>query len=258
MRGAAVTESEYRYHRLQTAGLLGGMSWESTVTYYQLLNRGVQARLGGLHSAPCIIHSVDFQEIADLQKRTDWDSSARVLADAARGLEAAGADFVMICTNTMHQVADEVAGAVNVPLLHIADATGEAIRAAGHDKVGLLGTKFTMEMGFYRDRLRDRFGIDAVVPGEARRGEINRVIFGELCRGRVMPSSREELMNDIAALARLGAQAVVLGCTELDLLVDDERSALPVIDTTRVHAEAALAMMFGEERGEYARKRAAS
>lgn len=253
-----MTQSEHRNRRPQTAGLLGGMSWESTVTYYQLLNRGVSARLGGLHSAPCVIHSVDFQEIADLQKRGDWERSARVLADAARGLEAAGADFVMICTNTMHQVADQVADAVNVPLLHIADATGEAIQAAGHDKVGLLGTKFTMEMGFYRDRLRDRYGIDTVVPGEARREEINRVIFEELCRGRVRPSSRDVLIDEIGALARLGAQAVVLGCTELDLLVDGERSPVPVIDTTRVHAEAALAMMFGERGAESSRERAAS
>lgn len=225
---------------LRTAGLLGGMSWESTVTYYQILNRGVRDRLGRLHSAPCLIHSLNFQAIADMQKAGDWTASGALLGEAAAGLQQAGADFILICTNTMHQVAEAVESHIDVPLLHIADATGEAIEAGGMKTVGLLGTRFTMEMGFYRDRLAEKFGIETLVPPEARRIDINRIIFEELCCGILRDESRDALLADVEALRSRGAEAVILGCTEIGLLIDQARSAVPLIDTTQVHAQAAL------------------
>lgn len=231
---------------MKTAGLLGGMSWESTVTYYQFLNRGIRERLGGLHSAPCIVYSVDFQPVAEWQQAGEWDKAGEHLAHAARGLQAAGADFVVLCTNTMHEVADVIAEDLAIPMLHIADPTGETIAARDIRSVGLLGTRYTMEMGFYRDRLKERFGIEALVPDERERDAINRIIFDELCLGGVEASSRETLVATIEELRSRGAEAVILGCTELGLLVENEAGGLPLLDTTRLHAAAALDVILGE------------
>lgn len=231
---------------MKMAGLLGGMSWESTVTYYQHLNRGVREALGGLHSAPCIVYSVDFEPMAAWQRSGDWARAGASLAHGARGLQAAGADFVMLCTNTMHQVADALTEGLAVPFLHIADAAGGTIVSRDIGTVGLLGTRFTMEMGFYRDRLRERFGIETLVPDASECGEINRIIFDELCLGRVEETSRGVLLESIRALRERGAEAVVLGCTELGLLVEGEAEGLPLLDTARLHADAALDLILGK------------
>lgn len=231
---------------MKTAGLLGGMSWESTVTYYQLLNRGVRESLGGLHSAPCIIHSVDFQLIAEWQQSGDWEKAGVLLAGAARGLVAAGADFLVLCTNTMHEVADAIESDSPVPLIHIADAAGEAMTSRGLQSVGLLGTRYTMEMGFYRDRLSERFGIEALVPDEPGREAINRIIFDELCQGEIREFSRRTVAAEVASLRDRGAGAILLACTELGLLVEREAGGLPLFDTARLHAQAALELILGE------------
>ncbi|HYE49062.1 MAG TPA: aspartate/glutamate racemase family protein [Azospirillaceae bacterium] len=223
---------------MRTLGLIGGMSWESTALYYRHLNEIAKERLGGLHSAPVLLHSFDFDEIARLQGAGDWDTAAGLLTDAARGLERAGAEALLICTNTMHLVAGQVQAAVGVPLLHIADATGEALRRAGCRRPVLLGTRFTMEKEFYRGRLAERFGIDALVPDEAGRGLVHRVIYEELCRGEVRAESRAAYLAEIARLP--GADAVILGCTEIGMLIGAGDLDLPVFDTTRLHAEAAM------------------
>jgi aspartate racemase len=221
-------------------GLLGGMSWESTAEYYRLLNRGVAKRAGGLHSAPLILHSVDFAEIAELQRAGDWATAGARLAEAARGLEAAGAKALVLCTNTMHHVAAPIEAAVGIPLLHIVDPTGAALRAAGVRRVGLLGTRFTMELPFWRDRLRERFGIELLVPGSPDRAEVHRIIYEELCRGRIEEASRAAYVTVIERLAAEGTEAVILGCTEIGLLVRPSDSPLPVFDTTVLHSEAAV------------------
>ncbi|WP_033823818.1 aspartate/glutamate racemase family protein [Kitasatospora sp. MBT63] len=224
---------------MRTIGLLGGMSWESTAEYYRLLNVLTRERLGGLHSAKCVLYSVDFAEIERLQVAGRWAEAGEVLAAAARSLEAAGADLLLICTNTMHKVADQVAAAVDVPLLHLADTTAEAVLAAGLRKVGLLGTAFTMEQDFYRDRLAG-LGLEVLVPDAAGRAEVHRVIYEELCRGVVREESRAAYQRVIADLVAAGAEGIVLGCTEIELLIGPEHSPVPVFATTSLHARAAV------------------
>ena len=225
---------------MQTIGLIGGMSWESTVPYYRLLNENVRDRLGGLHSAKIVLYSVDFHEIERLQHAGDWVAAGTQMADAARALQSAGADFVVLCTNTMHKVAPAIEAAVAIPLLHIADATAAAIKGAGLQRVGLLGTRFTMEQPFYRERLEQRHGIEVVVPGEAEREIVHRVIYDELCAGQIREASRTQYRRIMADLVANGAQAVILGCTEIGLLVDATDASVPLFDTTRIHAEAAV------------------
>lgn len=231
---------------MKTLGILGGMSWESTQHLYALINRGVAARLGGLHSAQLVLHSVDFAPIAAMQTAGQWAEAARVLGDAAAGLKRAGAEALLIATNTMHLVATEIQQAADLPVLHIVDATAEALRAAGVKRAGLLATRFTMEQGFYPDRMKDRFDIDVIVPDEAGRTEVHRLIYEELCRGRFEPASRETLRAQVAQLAERGAQAAILGCTELGLLLPaGSLAALPLFDSTDLQARAAVDWMLG-------------
>lgn len=232
---------------MKTIGLIGGMSWESTSVYYQLINRGVQERLGGLHSARCLLYSVDFADIAELQKAGRWDETAGILGRAGAALAAGGADAVLICTNTMHIVAAEVEQAAGVPLLHIADATGNAIRRTALSRIALLGTRFTMEQDFYGSRLEERYDLDVLIPDKEDREFIHRVIFDELCCGRVQEKSRRGFIDVIRRLQKAGAQGVILGCTEIGMLIRPEDSPLPVFDTTKIHAEAAVELMLGEE-----------
>lgn len=227
---------------MKCIGLLGGMSWESTVSYYQALNRGVRAQLGGLHSARVLLNSVDFAGIERLQHAGDWPATARLLAAEARKLQNGGADFLLIGTNTMHKVAPEIEAAIDIPLLHIADATAAKLQADGITRVGLLGTRFTMEQDFYKGRLQDRFGLAVLVPDEAGRERVHRIIYDELCLGEIRESSRAEYLAIIEGLAAAGAEAVILGCTEIALLVGDARAAVPLYDTTAIHAEAAVAL----------------
>lgn len=227
---------------MKCIGLLGGMSWESTVSYYQALNRGVRAQLGGLHSARVLLNSVDFSAIERLQHAGDWPATARLLAAEARKLQDGGADFLLIGTNTMHKVAPEIEAAIDIPLLHIADATAAKLQADGITRVGLLGTRFTMEQDFYKGRLQERFGLAVLVPDEAGRERVHRIIYDELCLGEIRESSRAEYLAIIEGLAAAGAEAVILGCTEIALLVGDARAAVPLYDTTAIHAEAAVAL----------------
>jgi aspartate racemase len=222
-----------------TIGLIGGMSWESTIPYYRTINETVRNARGGLHSAKLVLYSVDFHPIEAMQRRAQWAEAGDVLAQAARALETAGADFLVLCTNTMHKVASTVERAVRTPLLHIADPTAEAIRQAGLRTVGLLGTRFTMEESFYRDRLRERHGIDVVVPGEDDRTAVHRIIYDELCMGRVVDASRATFARTIERLVDRGAEGIVLGCTEISLLVGASDAPVPVFDTTLLHARAA-------------------
>ncbi len=224
----------------QVIGLLGGMSWESSAQYYRLINEGVRSRLGGLHSARCLMWSFDFAEVEALQHAGRWDDATALLIDAARRLERGGADFLVICTNTMHRMADAVQAATGIPLLHIADPTAERIKAAGFTRVGLLGTAFTMEQDFYRGRLTRDHGLDVLVPGEMDRATVHRVIYDELVQGRAEPASRDAYRAIIARLVERGAEAIILGCTEIMLLVTDADSSVPLFDTTSIHAEAAV------------------
>ncbi|WP_421221212.1 aspartate/glutamate racemase family protein [Aeromonas enteropelogenes] len=230
---------------MKCIGLLGGMSWESTVSYYQALNRGVKARLGGLHSARVLLGSVDFAEIERLQHAGDWPATARLLAEAARNVQAGGADFLLIGTNTMHKVAPEIEAAIDIPLLHIADATAHQLLVDGVKKVGLLGTRFTMEQDFYKGRLQTRFGLEVLVPPEAQRERVHRIIYDELCLGQIREPSRAEYLAIIEGLAADGAEAVILGCTEIALLVGEAKAAVPLYDTTAIHAEAAVRLALG-------------
>lgn len=220
-------------------GLIGGMSWESSALYYRLLNEGVRDRLGGLHSAECLLLSVDFAGVEAMQAKGQWDDAAQLLARAARDLEAGGADVLLLCTNTMHKVADAVQAAVEIPLLHLADATAQAAREAGLTRVGLLGTAFTMEQDFYVGRLRAR-DLDVLVPDPEDRALVHRVIYEELCLGDVRDSSREDYRRIIATLVDAGAQGVILGCTEIELLISQDDCPVPVLQTTRLHVEAAV------------------
>ncbi|HHQ4914286.1 aspartate/glutamate racemase family protein [Aeromonas veronii] len=232
---------------MKCIGLLGGMSWESTVSYYQALNRGVRAQLGGLHSARVLLNSVDFAGIERLQHAGDWPATARLLAAEARKLQDGGADFLLIGTNTMHKVAPEIEAAIDIPLLHIADATAAKLQADGITRVGLLGTRFTMEQDFYKGRLQERFGLAVLVPDEAGRERVHRIIYDEICLGEIRESSRAEYLAIIAGLAAAGAEAVILGCTEIALLVGDARAAVPLYDTTAIHAEAAVALALASD-----------
>ncbi|MFF1909194.1 aspartate/glutamate racemase family protein [Kitasatospora sp. NPDC058218] len=224
---------------MKTLGLIGGMSWESTAEYYRALNRLTRERLGGLHSARLVLYSVDFADIERLQTQGRWAEAGEVLADAARSLEAAGAELLLICTNTMHRVADQVEAAVSVPLLHLADATADAVRAAGLRRVGLLGTAFTMEQDFYRGRLEAN-GLTVLVPDTDGRALVHRVIYEELCLGVVRAESRAGYRRVIEELVAAGAEGVILGCTEIELLVGDDDSPVPLFPTARLHAEAAV------------------
>lgn len=224
---------------MKTIGLIGGMSWESSLEYYRLINEGVKERLGGLHSAQCLMYSVDFAPIEVMQQSGQWEAGAALMVDAAQRLERGGADFVLLCTNTMHKSAPQIEAAIQIPFLHIADAAGRCVQAAGLRRVGLLGTRFTMEEDFYTGRLA-RFGLETLIPPAEQRREVSRVIYDELCLGMIRPESRQAYREVIAGLAQAGAEAIILGCTEIGLLVKPEDSPLPLFDTTRIHAEAAV------------------
>lgn len=229
---------------MKTIGLIGGMSWESTQTYYRLINQSVRDELGGLHSARLVLYSVDFAEIEALQHQGDWDATAEILSSAGRSVEAAGAEFIVLCTNTMHKVASQIEQAVSIPLLHIADATARALKRDGTTCVGLLGTRFTMEQTFYLGRLQDH-GIRVIVPDEPQREHVHDVIYDELCRGVVKPDSKKVYLEIIASLAKRGAQGVILGCTEIGLLIQASDTNVRLYDTTEIHAEQAVQLALG-------------
>ncbi len=230
---------------MKTIGLIGGMSWESTTEYYRIINEAVSTRLGGFHSAKILMNSVDFGEIEPLMRSGDWESIARMLSGIAVSLEKAGADCILIATNTIHKVYDFVDEAVTVPMIHIADAAGEAVKAAGIGKVGLLGTRFTMEEDFYRGRLQDKFGIEVTVPDKDSRDLVDAVIFGELCLGVIKDESKRRYIEIIEKLAEDGAEGIILGCTEIPLLVSGSDVTTPLFDTTRIHALAAVDFALG-------------
>ena len=227
---------------MKTIGLIGGMSWKSTVEYYRIINELINERLGAHHSAKMILYSLDFEEVAALQYNGEWDKAAEIIADAAKKVERAGADLILICTNTMHKIADQVQSRLQIPLIHIIDATAEAIKRMKVNKVGLLGTKFTMEEGFYKDRLKGRHGIEIVIPDPEDRERINEIIYNELCLGIIRESSRNLLKTVINKLTKKGVEGVILGCTELPLIIEKKDSPVPIIDTTRIHAEKAVEM----------------
>ena len=233
---------------MKTIGLLGGMSWESTALYYRWINEGVKAKLGKLHSAQIALVSVDFQEIEDLQHRGDWHTAGERLAESARQVEAAGADFLLICTNTMHKVAPQIEAALNIPLLHIADATAEAIRRRGIQTIGLLGTRFTMEQDFYLGRLREKHGLAVLVPPPEDRAIVHRVIYEELVLGEVREASRIKFLRIMEDLRARGAEGIIEGCTEIVMLVQQQHTDIPLFDTTAIHAQAAVARAIGERR----------
>ena len=223
---------------MKTIGLIGGMSWESTVTYYQIINETVRDGLGGLHSAKILLYSVEFAEIEECQAKGEWERSGEILADAAMRLESAGADFIVICTNTMHKVVSQIQAKIKIPIIHIADVTAEALLRDGITRVALLGTKYTMTQDFYKERLVQR-GISVMIPNEKEIEKVNDVIYNELCLGIVSDESREDYIRVIERLKEEGAQAVILGCTEIGLLISQSDSVLPVFDTTQIHAKAA-------------------
>jgi aspartate racemase len=225
---------------MKTIGLLGGMSWESTVGYYREINEGMKQKLGGLHSAKIVLYSIDFDPIEKLQHSGDWDATSRILEDAARRVEAGGADFFLICTNTMHKVAEQIESAVSIPLLHIADATAEAIIQAGVKTVGLLGTAFTMEQEFYKGRLAEKYGLNVVVPNALDRKMVHNIIYQELCLGRVEQTSKQEYIRIVNELTEMGAEGVILGCTEIGMLISQDDTKAILYDTTKIHAAKAV------------------
>jgi len=225
---------------MKVIGLIGGMSWESTATYYNLINQAVKERLGGLHSAECVLYSVDFAEVADLQRQGKWTKAAQLLAAAAQNVERAGADLVLICTNTMHKVADQIQAGIRVPLLHIVDVTAEKIKQAGIRRVGLLGTRFTMEDDFYRGRLTGQFGLEVITPESEDRETVHRIIYEELCLGNIRTESKARLAGIMGRLGERGAEGIILGCTELGLLSSAKDSRVRLFDTTHLHALAAV------------------
>lgn len=231
---------------MKTIGLIGGMSWESTVPYYQIINEEVKQKLGGLHSAKIILYSVEFDEIEKCQSSGNWEKSGEILGHAAQGLEAAGADFILICTNTMHKVAPQIASMIHVPIIHIADATADALQEKHIGKVGLLGTKYTMTQDFYKQKLIDR-GIEVVIPDEDDIETVNEIIFHELCVGKILDKSRVRFQEVIKRLQEKGAEGVILGCTEIGLLIHQSDSTLPVFDTTLIHAKKAAEMALDGE-----------
>ncbi|PGM57146.1 aspartate/glutamate racemase family protein [Bacillus sp. AFS053548] len=230
---------------MKTIGLIGGMSWESSLLYYQIMNERVKEKLGGHHSAKSLLYSVDFQEIKTLQFEDRWDELTKIMIEIAKKLEASGADCLVICTNTMHKMAKEVEESVKIPLLHIADATAKEIVNNGIKKVALLGTAFTMEHDFYKGRLIEQFGLDVIVPNEAERKRIHNIIYEELCLGIVKEESKQVYLNIIDHLMERGAEAVILGCTEITMLISQENCSIPVFDTTRIHAESAVDFALG-------------
>ncbi len=225
---------------MKTIGLLGGMSWESTLWYYQALNEGIKKQLGGFHSAKIAMYSVDFAEIEHLQMQGDWQKAGEVLAQAALGVEKCGADFLLICTNTMHKVAPNIQAKLSIPLLHIADATAQELIRQEVSKVGLLGTAFTMEQDFYKGRLEQKYGLEVVVPNQADRQIVHKIIYDELCLGRIQSDSKNEYLRIINELEKQGAQGVILGCTEIGLLVNQDDTQVKLFDTTFIHADAAI------------------
>ncbi len=230
---------------MKTIGLIGGMSWESSIEYYRMINQLVKARLGGLHSAKSVMVSVDFAEIEILQHQGRWAEAAALLVAAAVSLEAGGADFIVLCTNTMHKLAQDIQANTAIPFLHIADATAQRVIDAGIQKIGLLGTRFTMEEDFYSGRLSEKFGLEVLIPGTDERDIVHRVIYDELVLGRIEPHSKSQYLAIIQQLEQRGAQGVILGCTEIGLLVQQSDCRLPLFDTTRIHAEAAVAYALG-------------
>jgi aspartate racemase len=231
---------------MKTIGLIGGMSWESTVEYYRILNETVKEKLGGLHSARCLLYSVEFEEIAERQKQGAWDELTGMMIDAARLLEKAGAGLLLICANTMHKMADEVEASVSIPLVHIADAAAEAVKGQGLSSVGLLGTRYTMEQDFYKGRLAGRHGLEVLVPDSEERDLIQRVVYEELCLGILNDESRKQFIAIIENLTRKGAQGIVLGCTEIPLLITREDVQVPIFDTTTLHARKAVELALAE------------
>lgn len=225
---------------MKTIGLIGGMSWESSIEYYRILNQTVRQRLGGLHSAKIIMFSVDFADIERFQHQGDWAAAAEVLVEAAQQLQIAGAGMVLLCTNTMHKLADDIAARISIPFLHIADAVGDRIAAKALTRVGLLGTKFTMEQDFYRHRLESRYGLTVLVPPSPERDRIHHIIYQELCQGKLEPASAHALEGIMADLVSQGAEGIILGCTELELLVPPSGLAVPLFPSTQIHAEAAV------------------
>ncbi len=224
---------------MKTMGLIGGMSWESSALYYRLINEKVKQQLGGLHSAKCLLYSVDFQEIEHYQANGQWQHAGQLLAEAALSLQKAGADFIVICTNTMHKVIDKIEARITIPILHIADATALQIQQAGIQTIALLGTKYTMEQDFYKKRI-EQFGIAVIVPDEEERTVVNRIIYEELCLGRIEAASKERYLQVIDNLMKAGAQGIILGCTEIGLLIKQDDVPIPVFDTTVIHALAAV------------------
>jgi aspartate racemase len=226
---------------MKTIGLIGGMSWESSLEYYRLINQGIRDQMGGLHSAKCILFSVDFADMAALQHDQRWSEVAEILVEAAQQLQMAGASMVLLCTNTMHKLADDIEARISIPFLHIADAAAAQVQRQGLKRVGLLGTKFTMEQDFYRQRLIDNHGLAVLIPEERDRDEIHRIIYEELCMGQLKPESRQRVIAIANTLAKAGAEGILLGCTELELLVGHAIADIPLFATTRIHAEAAVA-----------------
>jgi aspartate racemase len=225
---------------MKTIGMIGGMSWESSLEYYRIMNQAVKEKLGGFHSAPCILYSVDFDDVEKLQHQGDWASLNRLMIEAAQRVKKAGADFLVICTNTMHKMADEVQEAIQIPLLHIADVTAKAVRANGQRRVGLLGTKFTMEQDFYKGRLHEIHGIDVLIPEDKERQVIHDILYNELCLGEIKELSKGKFQSIIQNLIKRGAEGVILGCTEIPLIVSQEDFEIPLYDTTALHARAAV------------------
>jgi len=232
---------------VKTIGLIGGMSWESSIEYYRIINEAVKERLGGLHSAKCIMHSVDFAEVEPLQHEGRWDEAAEHMVRAAQSVEAAGADFLVLCTNTMHKTADKMEEQISIPFLHIADATARKVIADGLKTVGLLGTRFTMEDDFYKGRLIDRHSLEVIVPHEDERQIVHQVIYDELCLGRIEAASKQKYVGIMNNLVSQGAEAIILGCTEIGMLVGPDDCDVPVFDTTRIHAEAAVDLALVDE-----------
>ena len=225
---------------MKTIGLIGGMSWESSIEYYRIINETAREKLGGLHSAKSLMYSVDFAEIEILQHQNRWDESAKILVDAAKALERGGAGFIILCTNTMHKLAPAIEASINIPFLHIADATAQKIKQAGLQRIGLLGTRFTMEQDFYKGRLVDKFGLSVLIPDETERAFVHQVIYDELCLGIVRRESKAHYIEIMKRLIQDGAEGIILGCTEIELLVGQEDCRAPIFPTTRIHAEAAV------------------
>ncbi|MBT4090631.1 MAG: aspartate/glutamate racemase family protein [Deltaproteobacteria bacterium] len=230
---------------MKTIGMIGGMSWESSLEYYRILNEQIKQKLGGLHSAQCLMYSVDFGPIAELQHDNDWEELSRIMVETGQRLEKGGADFIIICTNTMHKMAKEVGAGISIPLIHIADATAEEIKRQGLNTVALLGTRFTMEQDFYKGRLAEKHGLKVLTPDDTDMDTIHRIIYKELCLGTILKDSKTEYLRIIEKLIDQGAEGIILGCTEIPLLVKQKDVSVPILDTTQLHAEAAVEFAIG-------------